>query len=133
MRRIAYMCMNGQPRLAGLMVLELFAKSGTSVYYAGDLDPEGILIAQKLSQYYKGKFQYWYMETADYERCRSEELISPKRMKILERIIDERLKPVVKIIKEYRLAVYQEMLIEELIKRLKLPANERGLQDNTTN
>lgn len=131
--RRAYMCMNGQPRLAGLMVLELFAKSGTSVYYAGDFDPEGILIAQKLSQYYKGKFQYWHMETADYERCRSEELISPKRMKILERITDERLKPVVKIIKEYRLAGYQEMLIEELIKGLKLPANERGLQDNTTN
>ena len=54
-------------------------------------------------------------------------------MKILERITDERLKPVVKIIKEYRLAGYQEMLIEELIKGLKLPANERGLQDNTTN
>ena len=131
--RRAYMCMNGQPRLAGLMVLELFAKSGTSVYYAGDLDPEGILIAQKLSQYYKGKFQYWHMETADYERCRSEELISPKRMKILERITDERLKPVIERIREYRTAGYQEMLIEELIKGLKLPANERGLQDNTTN
>ena len=48
----AYMCMNGQPRLAGLMVLDLLAKSGTEVYYSGDLDPEGILIAQKLSQYY---------------------------------------------------------------------------------
>ena len=46
--RRAYMCMNGQPRLAGLMVLELLAKSGTRVYYAGDLDLEGILIAQKL-------------------------------------------------------------------------------------
>ena len=33
--RRAYMCMNGQPRLAGLMVLELLAKSGTKVYYAG--------------------------------------------------------------------------------------------------
>lgn len=54
--RRAYMCMNGQPRLAGLMVLELLAKSGTKVYYAGDLDPEGILIAQKLSRYYKGEF-----------------------------------------------------------------------------
>lgn len=50
------MCMNGQPRLAGLMVLDLFEKSGIRVYYAGDLDPEGILIAQKLSQYYKGNF-----------------------------------------------------------------------------
>ncbi len=45
--RRAYMCMNGQPRLAGLMVLDLFEKSGIRVYYAGDLDPEGILIAQK--------------------------------------------------------------------------------------
>ena len=54
--RRAYMCMNGQPRLAGLMVLELLAKSGTKVYYAGYLDPEGILIAQKLSRYYKGEF-----------------------------------------------------------------------------
>ena len=69
--RRAYMCMNGQPRLAGLMVLELLAKSGTKVYYAGDLDPEGILIAQKLSRYYKGEFHYWHMETEDYEKCKS--------------------------------------------------------------
>lgn len=112
--RKAYMCMNGQPRLAGLMVLELLAKSGTKVYYAGDLDPEGILIAQKLSRYYKGEFHYWHMETADYEKCRSEEVISPKRMKILERITDGRLKPVVDRIEEYGTAMYQEMLVEEM-------------------
>ena len=112
--RRAYMCMNGQPRLAGLMVLDLFAKSGIWVYYAGDLDPEGILIAQKLSQYYKGEFHYWHMETADYEKCRSEEVISPKRMKILERITDRRLKPVVDRIEEYGTAGYQEMLVEEM-------------------
>ena len=112
--RRAYMCMNGQPRLAGLMVLDLFAKSGIRVYYAGDLDPEGILIAQKLSQYYKGEFHYWHMETADYEKCRSEEVISPKRMKILERITDGRLKTVVDRIEEYGTAGYQEMLVEEM-------------------
>ena len=72
----AYMCMNGQPRLAGLMALDLLAKSETRIYYAGDLDPEGVLIAQKLSQYYKGEFYYWHMEAADYERCRSKEVIS---------------------------------------------------------
>ena len=109
--RRAYMCMNGQPRLAGLIVLDLLAKSGTKVYYAGDLDPEGIQIAQKLSQYYKGEFYYWYMETADYEKCRSEEVISMKRMKILERITDERLRPVVEMIRECRTAGYQERLI----------------------
>ena len=109
--RRAYMCMNGQPRLAGLIVLDLLAKSGTKVYYAGDLDPEGIQIAQKLSQYYKGEFYYWHMETADYEKCRSEEVISLKRMKILERITDERLRPVVEMIRECRTAGYQERLI----------------------
>lgn len=109
--RRAYMCMNGQPRLAGLVVLDLLAKSGIRVYYAGDLDPEGILIAQKLSLYYKGEFHYWHMEMADYEKCRSAEVISPKRMKILERITDERLKSVVEKIEEYGTAGYQEMLI----------------------
>ena len=99
--------------MAGI-VLDLFAKSGIRVYYAGDLDPEGILIAQKLSQYYKGEFHYWHMETADYEKCRSEEVISPKRMKILDRITDGRLKPVVDRIEEYGTAGYQEMLVEEM-------------------
>ena len=97
-----------------MIQLDLFAKSGIRVYYAGDLDPEGILIAQKLSQYYKGEFHYWYMETADYEKCRSEEVISPKRMKILERITDGRLKLVVDRIEEYGTAGYQEMLVEEM-------------------
>ena len=112
--RRAYMCMNGQPRLAGLMVLDLLSESGIRVYYAGDFDPEGILIAQKLSQYYKGEFHYWHMETADYEKCRSEKAISPKRMKILGRITDERLKPMVEKIEESGTAGYQEMLVEEM-------------------
>lgn len=107
----AYMCMNGQPRLAGLMVLDLLAKSGTTIYYAGDLDPEGMLIAQKLSQYYKGEFHYWHMEPSDYEKCRSEEVITAKRMKILDRITDERLKPVVEMLEKCGTAGYQEMLM----------------------
>ncbi len=109
----AYMCMNGQPRLAGLVVLDLLEKSGTRIFYAGDLDPEGVLIAQKLRQYYKGEFCYWHMGVEDYERCRSEEIISPKRMKILERITDEGLKPVAKMLKKYGRAGYQEKLMLE--------------------
>lgn len=49
-----------------------------------------------------------------YEKCRSEKVISPKRMKILERITDGRLKPVVDRIEEYGTAGYQEMLVEEM-------------------
>ena len=104
------MCMNGQPRLAGLLVLELLAKSGTNVYYSGDLDPEGILIAQKLSQYYRGTFCYWHMTPFDYEQCRSKEIISEKRKKMLQKITDERLLPVVDAVTKYGMAGYQESI-----------------------
>ena len=108
----AYMCMNGQPRLAGLMVLDLLAKSGTEVYYSGDLDPESILIAQKLSQYYEGKFNFKHMGEEDYEKCKSEKRISPKRLKMLGKITDERLRPVAERIAKCEMAGYQEKLIE---------------------
>ena len=104
------MCMNGQPRLAGLLVLELLAKSGTKVYYSGDLDPEGILIAQKLSQYYRGTFCYWHMTPFDYEQCRSKEILSEKRKKMLQKITDKRLLPVVDAVTKYGVAGYQESI-----------------------
>ena len=40
---------------------------------------------------------------------------SPKRLKILERITDERLKPVAALIGKYRTAGYQEMLAEDML------------------
>ena len=108
----SYMCMNGQPRLAGLMVLDLLAEGSNRIYYAGDLDPEGLLIAQKLSGYYKGEFNYWHMGVPDYEQSRSDEVISPKRMKILGHISDERLLPVAKEIENHGTAGYQEKIAD---------------------
>ena len=104
------MCMNGQPRLAGLMLLDLLEKSGTTIYYSGDLDPEGILIAQKLADYYRGKFHFWHMDPEDYNKSRSEEVISDRRMKILDKITDVRQISVVDEIKKYKTAGYQERI-----------------------
>lgn len=104
----AFMCMNGQPRLAGLIVLELCAKSDISIYYAGDFDPEGLLIAQKLSDFFEGDFHYWHMSKEEYLICRSEEAISERRMKMLEKITDKRLQPLVEEMRRYRVAGYQE-------------------------
>ena len=106
----AYMCMNGQPRLAGLVALELLERSGTEVYYAGDLDPEGLLIAQKLSRFYGGKFDFWHMGAEDFIESRSDREISPKRLKMLEKITDERLLPAAELIKHYKTAGYQELI-----------------------
>ena len=52
------MCMNGQPRRASILLLDLAAQAGIRICYAGDFDPEGLLIAQKVIQYYKGEAEY---------------------------------------------------------------------------
>lgn len=104
----ALLCMNGQPRLSSLLLLDLFAKAKMEVWYAGDFDPEGLLIAQKLKQYYQGEFFYWHMTAADYEKSRSLEVISPRRLKILEKIVDEQLMETAEAIKVEKVAGYQE-------------------------
>lgn len=111
----ACMCMNGQPRLASILLLDLAAKARIRISYAGDFDPEGLLIAQKVIQYYKGEIEYWHMTVEDYEQSRSEEKISEKRLAILERITDERLVPVAERIREFGVAGYQERVIEKYI------------------
>ena len=108
----AYMCMNGQPRLSALLSLELLAKSDTKIYYAGDLDPEGLLIAQKLKKYYQGFFEYWHMTEEDYRKSRSEEVISEKRLKILDHITDPELRKVADAVAKYKTAGYQEKIFE---------------------
>lgn len=111
----ACMCMNGQPRLSSVILLDLLAESGAEIYYAGDFDPEGLLIAQKIKQYYKGKFLYWHMSAEDYEKSRSKEMISEKRLKILDRITDTELKEVVLRIRNEKRAGYQENIWDVLI------------------
>lgn len=108
----AYMCMNGQPRFSALLSLDLLAKSDTKIYYAGDLDPEGLLIAQKLKRYYPGTFEYWHMTEADYRKSRSGEVISEKRLKILDRITDPELRKAADAVARYKTAGYQEKIFE---------------------
>ncbi|KIR02119.1 hypothetical protein P261_00933 [Lachnospiraceae bacterium TWA4] len=106
------MCMNGQPRLSGLCLLDLLDKETTTVYYAGDFDPEGLLIAQKLKDYYRGKFVYWHMSLCDYEMSKSGEVISSRRLKMLEQITDTEFKEVVEEMRNCKRAGYQENIWE---------------------
>ena len=111
--KMSCMCMNGQPKLAGLMVLELLARAGTKVYYSGDLDPEGLLIAQKLCQFYDGEFVYWHMNVEDYRVCMSKETLSERRMKMLDNITDTELLPLVHAMESGKMAGYQENICYE--------------------
>ncbi len=109
--RHAYLCMNGQPRLAALVALDLLAASDTGVSYAGDLDPEGLLIGQKLADYYPGAFQFVGMSAEDYKQSMSRETISDRRLKMLDRITHPQLVGAAELIRKHRRAGYQELLL----------------------
>lgn len=108
----ACMCMNGQPRLSSLLVLDLLAAAGTKVYYAGDFDPEGLLIAQKLKQYYRGPFFYWHMSAREYESSRSDRKLSERRLKMLAGITDPALQQTAMAVRDAGAAGYQENIWE---------------------
>ena len=110
----AYMCMNGQPRLAALVALDLLAAAGTGVFYAGDLDPEGLLIGQKLAGYYRGKFRFVGMAAEDYRKSVSKEYISDRRLKMLDRITHPQLCEAAELMRQYRRAGYQELLAQNM-------------------
>ena len=103
--------MNGQPRFSSLLLLDLLAESGTEVWYAGDIDPEGLLIAQRLRRYYRGEFHYWHMSADDYGMCMSAEPVSQRRQKMLEKVEDPELKETAEALQKSGKAGYQENML----------------------
>lgn len=111
-RECGLMCMNGQPRFSSLLLLDLLAESGTEVWYAGDIDPEGLLIAQRLRRYYRGEFHYWHMSADDYGMCMSAEPVSQRRQKMLEKVEDPELKETAEALQKSGKAGYQENMLQ---------------------
>ena len=79
-------------------------------YYSGDFDPEGLLIADKLLNRYKDKIKPLFYSEDLYKSIVSDEVISDKRLKQLNKIKDGRLKIISECIKKEKRAAYQESL-----------------------
>lgn len=108
-------CGNGQLRLATLVLLDLFDEE-ISFYYAGDFDPEGLQIAQKLKERYGERIQLWKYHKDFYEKYQSKVEISEKRLKKLEGIYLEELQDIKQAMLQQKRATYQEtMMIEYVI------------------
>lgn len=108
-------CTSGQVKTASLMLLDLLCESGCRIYYSGDLDPEGIGIAQRLLARHPRQVQPWHMTKEDYVRARSKEGLSQERLQKLNRVQDERLREVKEAVLLEQKAGYQERLLEELL------------------
>lgn len=116
-------CTAGQVRIAGLVLLDLLAKEETTIYYSGDLDPEGLLIAQRLAKRYPENFRYWRFTALDYEEALSHIKLGHSRLAKLNGITDRYLQGLCKVLGTTKFAAYQELLLPGLIEDVKALSN----------
>ena len=110
----SFLCGNGQLKTAAYRLLERFS-SGTSVYYAGDFDPEGLLIAQRLCDCFPEMIHLWQYDTGLYQQGKSEEKISSGRMKKLQGLREPELLAMAGQLRENKAAAYQETVMENFL------------------
>lgn len=111
-------CTFGQPKLSGLVLLDLLVESNTEIFYSGDFDPEGLQIADSLWRRYEHKLKLWHYSVADYRKSMSRKTLSENRLSILENIVCPELQEVSEVMKAVKKAGYQELLIDDLTESL---------------
>ncbi|MBQ6212229.1 MAG: DUF2399 domain-containing protein [Ruminococcus sp.] len=110
----AMICTSGQLKMCVIKLLDMLAKSECNIYYAGDFDPEGLQIADKLISRYKEYIHIWRMSIDDYLMIDKTEPISESRIKKLDKLNNEELRRLGEIIRKEGKAGYQELLIYEM-------------------
>lgn len=108
---IAVICTSGQLCLSGLLTLDLLVNSKHKLYYAGDFDPEGLQIADKLSRRYGNQIKMWGYTKENYLNAMSDVILPEDRLKRLDSIESKELLDIVDAIRKFKKAGYQEKLI----------------------
>ena len=89
-----------------------FLKENHRFWYAGDFDPEGLLIAQRLKERYGEALHFWKYEAQWYEQYLSSVRLSESRIKKLEHIYMQELQGIKEGIQKRKRAAYQEAMLE---------------------
>lgn len=113
---ISAVCSNGQPRLATLILLDRLS-SRSILKYAGDFDPEGLVIAQNMKKRYKDRLEYWCYDKDCSLAC-SDVRLSEERLNMLERIQDFGLLIQKETVMKYQRAIYQENILDVYVEEL---------------
>lgn len=115
---IPMICSSGQFTYAVWKILRKLTESNTKIYYVGDLDPEGLVMAQQLLQTFPDHAQTIAMDKSSFKAARKKDEISDVRLKKLRLIKESNLKEVANLIQETHYIALQEGFIEELMWQL---------------
>lgn len=109
------LCTSGQPRSVAQVLIPNILASGSKIYYNGDIDPDGICIADRLWKKFGDRIHIWRMSPEDYDKSLSKERIGDIGRAKLENISHPVLKKTAECMKEKQLAGYQENMLKELL------------------
>ncbi len=112
---ITCLCTSGQLRVAAFGLLSLLLKSGATIFYSGDLDAEGMGIADRLWQKYGDAIQMWRMDEADYRAAISDESLNEKQLSSLKQLKNPQLQKTAKLVTQEKKAGYQENILNSLL------------------
>ena len=110
----SYVCGNGQLNLATYLLLDKLAESA-KLYYAGDYDPEGLLIAQNLKLRYGNDLILWNYDPEWYKRYHTDVVLKETRLKKLEKIHVQELLELKEQMKREKKAAYQEAMLQTYV------------------
>jgi hypothetical protein len=104
----------------------MLVESDTQIYYSGDIDPEGMLIADKIWKQYPDHLHIWRMSKQDYENSVSEEKIEKKRLGMLELLQNPCLKETAQQVKRIKKAGYQENILQKFVEDLSQDSQKKS-------
>ena len=111
---VSIVCSSGQFTFAIWQLLRKLVATGSTLYYCGDIDPEGLLMAQKLKNTFGEKVQWLSLEPRNFEKSKTQQTISKRRLKQLQQLTDLKLKQLADLVTNGYVA-YQEGFLKELV------------------
>lgn len=117
--KVSLLCTAGQPKLASLLIMDKAIEEGVIIHYSGDLDPEGIKIADNLKKRYAHSLKLWRFSEEDYKEMKSNESLTQSRLNKLNDIKDESLRELSKLLKKAKKSAYQEVAIDRYFKDIR--------------
>lgn len=115
---LTLLCISGQPRTAALKVLSLLTEDGYRILYNGDMDPEGVDIADRLWKRFGQMLEIWRMSPEDYRNGISGEQVGAKRLSRLCHMENSILRETAVQMRKTGRAAYQENILKDLLEDL---------------
>ena len=128
---ISLICTSGQLNLSSYILLNKI-RNLKNIYYAGDFDPEGLMIAYKIKKRYKDKVKFLNYTRESYINTMSNNIIEEKSMSQLNKINCSELDEVINELRINKRAAYQELLIDEYLDLIKKVINDDFSKHDTT-